>query len=99
MILYSTSTSPNSIPVRIAIRFKALDIEAQEPPGGLGSTRFHAINPVGTVPCLALDDGFVMPESVAIIDYFDEQFPEPPLMPAGARARAEVRVLQRIAEL
>ncbi|MDB5733242.1 MAG: hypothetical protein JWQ03_3137 [Variovorax sp.] len=99
MILYSTSTSPNSVPVRIAVRFKGLDVDFEEPPGGLGSTKFHAINPVGTVPCLVLDDGFVMPESVAIIDYLDEQFPDPPLMPVGARARAEVRLLQRIAEL
>jgi glutathione S-transferase len=99
MILYSTITSPNSVPVRIAARFKDLDIAFEEPPGGLGSTKFHAINPVGTVPCLVLDDGFVMPESVAIIDYLDERFPTPPLMPVGARARAEVRVLQRIAEL
>lgn len=99
MILYSTSTSPNSVPVRIAVRFKKLDIVIEKPPGGLGSTKFHTINPVGTIPCLVLDDGFVMPESVAIIDYLDEVFPEPPLMPADPRARAEVRVLQRIAEL
>jgi glutathione S-transferase len=99
VILYSTSTSPNSIPVRIAVRFKQIDVAFEEPPGGLGSTKFHAINPVGTIPCLVLDDGFVMPESVAIIDYLDEVFPQPPLMPADPRMRAEVRVLQRIAEL
>lgn len=99
MILYSTSTSPNSVPVRIAVRLKGLEIAFEEPPGGMGSTKFHAINPVGTIPCLVLDDGFVMPESVAIIDYLDEVFPEFPLMPKHSRARAEVRVLQRIAEL
>lgn len=99
MILYSTTTSPNSVPVRLAIAHKALDIAFEEPPGGLGSTRFHAINPVGTIPCLVLDDGFVMPESVAIIDYLEDTFPTPALMPADARTRAELRVLQRIAEL
>ena len=99
MILYSTSTSPNSVPVHIAVRYKQIEIASETPPDGLGSTKFHAINPVGTIPCLVLDDGFVMPESVAIIDYLDEVFPQPPLMPADPRMRAEVRVLQRIAEL
>ncbi|MDB5643561.1 MAG: hypothetical protein JWN07_2878 [Hyphomicrobiales bacterium] len=99
MILYSTSTSPNSVPVRIAVTYKQLDVMFEEPPGGMGSTKFHAINPLGTIPCLVLDDGFVMPESVAIIDYLDEVFPAFPLMPSDAKARAKVRILQRIAEL
>ena len=99
MILYSTNRSPYSAPVRIAVRAKAIDIEIVEPPGGLGSSRFSAINPVGTIPCLVLDDGLVLPESVAIMEYLEEVFPQPPLMPASPRRRAETRVLRRIAEL
>lgn len=99
MILYSTNRSPYSAPVRIAVRAKDIDIEIVEPPGGLGSTRFSAINPVGTIPCLVLDDGVVLPESVAIMEFLEEVFPHPPLMPSSPQRRAEIRVLRRIAEL
>jgi glutathione S-transferase len=99
MILYSTNRSPYSAPVRIAVRAKDIDIEIAEPPGGLGSSRFSAINPVGTIPCLVLDDGVVLPESVAIMEFLEEMFPRPPLMPSSPQRRAEIRVLRRIAEL
>ncbi len=39
------------------------------------------------------------PESVAILDYLEEKFPDPALRPQGAEARAHVRLLQRIGEL
>lgn len=99
MILYSSNSSPYSAPVRVAIYAKDLRIEIAEPPGGLRSSRFHAINPVGTIPCLVMDDGFTLPESLAIMAYIDERFPERPLMPDHPELRAQVRVIQRIAEL
>lgn len=99
MILYSANGSPYSAPVRIVVYAKHIELEIAEPPGGLGSSRFSAINPVGTIPCLVLDDGLVLPESAAIMEYLEDAFPEPALMPASARARAEIRVLQRISEL
>lgn len=98
MILYSLASSPYSAAVRIAVYAKKLDIEVVEPPGGLGSTRFHSINALGTIPCL-VHDKLVLPESVAILEYLEEMFPAPALLPDQARARASVRVVQRIAEL
>ena len=73
--------------------------EIVAPPGGLRSAQYHAINPLGTIPCLILDDGARLPESSAIIEYLEEKFPQPRLLPEGAEARANVRLLQRIGEL
>lgn len=99
MRLYSENSSPFSAPVRIAIYAKSLDIEIVAPPGGLRSAQYHAINPLGTIPCLILDDGARLPESSAIIEYLEEKFPQPRLLPEGAEARANVRLLHRIGEL
>lgn len=99
MRLYSENYSPFSAPVRIAIYAKALDIEIVAPPGGLRSAQYHMINPLGTIPCLMLDNGTRLPESSAIMEYLEEKFPDPPLLPASPEARAQVRLLQRIGEL
>jgi glutathione S-transferase len=99
MRLYSENYSPFSAPVRIAIYAKSLDIEIVAPPGGLRSAQYHTINPLGTIPCLMLDDGTRLPESTAIMEYLEEKFPDPALLPASPEARAQVRLLQRIGEL
>ncbi len=99
MRLYSENYSPFSAPVRIAIYAKALDIEIVAPPGGLRSAQYHMINPLGTIPCLMLDNGARLPESSAIMEYLEEKFPDPPLLPASPEARAQVRMLQRVGEL
>lgn len=99
MRLYSENRSPYSASVRIAIHAKALDIEILAPPGGLKSAEYHKINPLGTIPCLILDNGVALPESSAIMEYLEEKFPALPLLPKSAEARAHVRMLQRIGEL
>lgn len=98
MILYPLNSSPYSAAVRIAVYAKNLDIEIVDPPGELGSTRFHSINALGTIPWLVHGD-LVLSESVAILEYLEEMFPEPALLPGEPYARATVRVVQRIAEL
>jgi len=99
MRLYSENSSPFSAPVRVAIYAKGLEIEIEPPPGGLLSAKFHAINPLGTIPCLILESGAPLPESAAILEYLEDKFPHPPLRPDGAEARARVRLMQRIGEL
>lgn len=99
MRLYSENSSPFSAPVRIAIYAKSLDIEIVAPPGGLRSAQYHAVNPLGTIPCLILGDGARLPESSAIMEYLEEKFPVPALLPKNPEARAQVRLLQRIGEL
>ena len=98
MILYSQDSSPYSAAVRIAVYAKDLQIEIVEPPNGLRSTHFHSINPLGTIPCL-VHGSLVLPESVAILEYIEEMFPKPALLPSDPASRATVRVVQRIAEL
>ncbi|MHB8885528.1 MAG: glutathione S-transferase family protein [Methylovirgula sp.] len=99
MRLYSENYSPYSASVRIAVHAKALDIEILAPPGGLKSAQYHKINPLGTIPCLILDNGTALPESSAIMEYLEEKFATPALLPKTAEARAHVRMLQRIGEL
>lgn len=99
MKLYSENYSPYSAPVRITVHAKALDIEIQSPPGGLKSAQYHKINALGTIPCLILENGTPLPESLAIMEYLEEKFPAPPLLPAVAEARAHIRMLMRIGEL
>ncbi|MGB8278306.1 MAG: glutathione S-transferase family protein [Methylovirgula sp.] len=99
MKLYSENCSPYSASVRITIHAKALDIEIAAPPGGLKSAQYHKINPLGTIPCLILDSGTALLESTAIMEYLEEKFPAPPLLPVSAEARAHVRMLARISDL
>ena len=54
---------------------------------------FLAKNPAGLVPVLELDDGTLLAQSLAIIEYLDEVYTSPPLLPADAKDRARVRGL------
>jgi maleylpyruvate isomerase len=95
MKLYSFFRSGTSHRLRIALRLKGLDagyipvdLRTEE---HLGDA-FKAINPQGLVPALVQDDK-VMIQSPAIIEWLEECYPEPPLLPAGADERARVRAL------
>lgn len=52
---------------------------------------FFAINPMGQVPALRLDDGSILTENTAILQYVAEQFPRARLAPAGGRERSELQ--------
>lgn len=100
MILYAITLSPFAARVRLALRFKGLDYEMQPPPGGSPrSPEFLAINPIGKVPVLVTDDGITIAESETIIDYLDEQYPAPSLMPEAPADRARMRNVIRTFEL
>jgi len=57
---------------------------------------FKAVNPQQLVPALVLDDGEVLIQSPAIIEWLEERHPTPPLLPAAPEARARVRALAAI---
>ncbi len=57
---------------------------------------FKAVNPQQLVPALELDDGQVLIQSPALIEWLEERHPNPPLLPSGAEARARVRALAAI---
>lgn len=60
--------------------------------GDLKTPEFRAINPRGQVPTI-VDDGFALWESMAIVEYLEERYPQKPLLPRDAKARAVVRRL------
>jgi glutathione S-transferase len=98
MKLYSSSFSPFAARVRAQIRLKNLPIEIESPPGGLRTAEYRAVNPTGKVPALLLDDGRVLPESVAIIEYLEDLHAEPELRPRDPQARGHMRALVQITD-
>jgi glutathione S-transferase len=77
--------------VRIALAEKAIEHERVEIDLRDRPQWVYDLNPSGKVPIL--DDGFVLPESAVIMEYLDDRYPERPLLPESAQARALARKL------
>jgi maleylacetoacetate isomerase len=78
------------------LALKGLEVTAVRKDLRAGEQRredFLEINVQGFVPALVLDNGAVLTQSVAIIEYLDEIHPDPPLLPQAPLARARVRAL------
>lgn len=99
MKLYSNAASPYAARVRMLLRAKGASIELVSPPGGLGSTEYRAINPLGKIPALVLDDGRVLPESEVICGYLDATLGGPSLYLTDPVHRAHVALIVRLADL
>jgi glutathione S-transferase len=85
--------------VRVALREKGIaheEIIVDLPGGALREPEFRRLNPFGQVPVLE-DDGVVIYESLAILEYLEERHPSPALLPGDVAARAEVRQLMQAA--
>jgi len=86
--------------VRIALNLKGLTpdevIDINLMKGEQREAKFKAINPMMAIPALVENDGTVLFESLAIIEYLDEVHPKPPLLPSDPKARARVRGLSQI---
>lgn len=98
MKLYSFFRSGTSHRVRIALNFKGLDYEQVavdlRREEHLGDA-FKAINPQQLVPVLEADERLMI-QSPAIIEWLEERYPSPPLLPGDAADRAQVRSLAAI---
>lgn len=99
MKLYNFFRSGTSHRLRIALNLKGLD--TQYIPVDLRTEQhlkddFKAVNPQMLVPALATDDGKVLIQSPAIIEWLEEQYPTPALLPADATGRQKVRALAAI---
>ena len=90
MKLYDAARCPYCARVRLVLGEKGISYETIEIDLGDRPPWIYDLNPSGKVP--VLDDGFILPESVVIDEYLEERFPEPALLPAGARERAESRL-------
>jgi maleylpyruvate isomerase len=95
MKLYTFFRSSASYRVRIALNLKGLEYE-QAPihlrRGGGEQLKpaYKAINPQALLPALE-DEGQIFSQSLAIIEYLEERYPKPPLLPSDAAERAVVR--------
>jgi len=93
MKLYSYFRSSAAYRVRIALNLKGLDydyVPVHLTRGEQRTESYRALNPQALVPTLTDDFGSFV-QSLAIIEYLNERFPDPPLLPAGVEARARVR--------
>lgn len=97
MRLYTYFRSSAAYRVRVALNLKGLAWEAVPVHLLRGGGEHHqpdylALNPNGLVPALD-DDGLLLTQSLAIIEYLDEIHPEPALLPGDAAARARIRAI------
>lgn len=89
--LYHLPLSPFCRKVRIALAEKHIEFEPVIERPWDERPEFLELNHGGTVPVLVDDDGTVVSESIAIIEYLDEAYPDRPLLPGSATERAECR--------
>src|ERR1051325_11627927 len=99
MKFFSFSRSLASFRVRIALNLKQLpadvifvDLDAN----AHRAEEYRRVNPQMALPSLVLDDGTVLFQSLAILEYLEETHPAPPLLPSDPRGRARVRGLSQM---
>ena len=101
MKLYSYFRSSAAYRVRIALNLKNIPYQMEfvhlaKDGGHNRRPEYRAINPQMKLPSLVLSSGEILTQSLAIIEYLDEVYPEPPLLPADDVARAKVRAVAQI---
>jgi maleylacetoacetate isomerase len=99
MKLYTYFRSSAAYRLRIALALKGLSYEPvyiHLRKKEHKAADYVRLNPQGLVPTLIDDDGSVLTQSLAVIEYLDETRPEPPLMPQDPHGRARVRALAQL---
>ncbi|ART99772.1 maleylacetoacetate isomerase [Yoonia vestfoldensis] len=99
LTLYSYWRSTTSLRVRAALNLKGIahDIRPVDLlKGDQHGEDFRQINPLAGVPVLVLEDGTVLTQSMAILDWIEETYPDPKLLPADTTDRARVRAAAQV---
>jgi maleylpyruvate isomerase len=99
MKLHGYFRSSASYRVRIALNLKGLRVEhlpRHLRKGEQHAPAYLAINPQGLVPTLENDTGAILTQSLAIIEWLDETYVEPPLLPKDPLRRAKVRAFAQV---
>jgi len=103
MLFYDAANpAPNPRRVRIFLAEKGLKIPSEVlsiPKGEHKGEAFLAVNPLGQIPALKLDDGEVLTESVSICRFFEALNPDPPMFGKGPKGVAEVDMWVRRVEM
>ena len=100
--LYNYFRSSTSTRLRAALNLKGVAYDYAPIHVVKGEHRgvsYTALNPQGLVPAVELDDGTVLTQSLAIMDWLDEAYPAHPLLPDTPNARARVRALAQMIAL
>lgn len=98
MKFYGSIASPYVARVALALHAKGLNVTAEPAPGGgIKSPEFLRINPLGKMPAIE-DGGRNLIESQVILDYLEDAYPKPALLPANAMDRAHVRLPGRLTD-
>jgi len=99
MTLYTWWRSQAAFRVRIALHLKGIEAEMVfvdlSKDEQLAAT-YRSLNPEMVLPTLIDGKGPPLRQSLAILEYLEDQYPEPPLLPKDARARAHVRALAQV---
>ena len=93
LVLYSDTTSPTSHCVRLALAEKDIETDIKLIQPDEVSEELAELNPYGTTPTL-VDRDLVLYDTQIILEYLDERFPHPPLMPVEPMSRAINRQLR-----
>ena len=100
MLLYEHPLSSYAQKVKIALREKGLDFKAETPPAlgsGKAAGEFAAASPRNEVPALIDGDARIF-DSTIILEYLEDKFPNPPLLPRDPAARAGARMIEDVCD-
>jgi glutathione S-transferase len=89
--------SPYVRKVLACVALKGLDYEIDPITAFYGNEEFERLSPLRRIPVL-IDGGVELSDSSVICAYFDDAYPEPPLLPSGARDRARARWFEEYAD-
>ncbi|MFZ1813258.1 MAG: maleylacetoacetate isomerase [Rhizobiaceae bacterium] len=98
-VLHNYFRSSTSFRVRIALNLKGISYTYAAHhlrKGEHKSSDFLAVNPQGLLPSLVWEDGTVLHQSLAILEFLEEARPQPAILPQGAQDRARVRALAQM---